>query len=181
MLPVPSWRSNPPIRCTNPGVPGIAHGRVSLSSREYGRKSCPFGEANPGSIDGKLSTSGIGHGSEEFAMKVSESKITGVRYRTAIRAASSAAVKHSAGVDADTIGSGDSPWRPYIASRRSACSVFVGIPVEGPDRFRLQVDPRSARPGDGELAAERGAERDVGGRDLVLRLDRDDAEVLVSR
>ena len=43
-------------------------------------------------------------------------------------------MKHSEGVEADTIGSGDSPWRPYIASRRSACSVFVGIPVEGPAR-----------------------------------------------
>ena len=43
-------------------------------------------------------------------------------------------MKHSAGVDADTIGSGDSPWRPYIASSRSACSVFVGMPVEGPAR-----------------------------------------------
>jgi hypothetical protein len=67
-------------------------------------------------------------------MNVSDRRMTGVRYRTAMRAASSAAVKHSAGVDADTIGSGDSPWRPYIANNRSACSVLVGIPVDGPAR-----------------------------------------------
>ena len=28
----------------------------------------------------------------------------------------------------------DSPWRPYIAINKSACSVFVGKPVEGPPR-----------------------------------------------
>ena len=31
-------------------------------------------------------------------------------------------------------GSGDSPWRPCTAINRSDCSVFVGIPVEGPAR-----------------------------------------------
>ena len=51
-----------------------------------------------------------------------------------MRAASSTASKHWAGVDAATIGSGDSPCRPWIAIRRSAASVLVGIPVEGPAR-----------------------------------------------
>ena len=32
-------------------------------------------------------------------------------------------------------GSGDSPWRPYSAISRSDCSVFVGIPVDGPARW----------------------------------------------
>ena len=56
-------------------------------------------------------------------------------YLTAIRTASYAQSKQSAGVDAAIIGIGDSPWRPYIACRRSACSGLVGIPVEGPARW----------------------------------------------
>ena len=63
------------------------------------------------------------------------SRITGVRYFTAMRTASMAASKHWAGVYAATIGSGDSPWRPYIASIRSPCSVLVGMPVDGPARW----------------------------------------------
>ena len=57
-----------------------------------------------------------------------------MRYFTAIRTASTAASKHSPGVAAATIGSGDSPWRPYIAISRSPCSVLVGMPVDGPAR-----------------------------------------------
>ena len=36
-------------------------------------------------------------------------------------------------------GSGDSPWRPYIASIRSPCSVLVGMPVEGPARWTSMI------------------------------------------
>ena len=43
--------------------------------------------------------------------------------------------KHWAGVEAATTGSGDSPWRPWMAIIRSAASVFVGIPVDGPARW----------------------------------------------
>ncbi len=60
--------------------------------------------------------------------------MTGVRYVTAMRAASMAASKQCAGELAAMIGMGDSPCRPYIASSRSAASVFVGMPVEGPAR-----------------------------------------------
>jgi hypothetical protein len=51
-----------------------------------------------------------------------------------MRAASIALSKQSDGVDAAITGSGDSPWRPYRAIIRSAASVLVGIPVEGPAR-----------------------------------------------
>src|SRR5215472_16528525 len=61
--------------------------------------------------------------------------ITGTRYLTAILAASSAVLKQSPGVDGASTTTGDSPLRPYRAIRRSACSVFVGIPVEGPARW----------------------------------------------
>ncbi len=49
------------------------------------------------------------------------------------------------------------------------------------ERLRLQVEARAAGGGDPELAGERGADRNRGGRDLVLRLQRADAEVLVLR
>ena len=54
---------------------------------------------------------------------------------TAIRVASTAASKQSPGDCGATIGSGDSPLRPNIACSRSACSVLVGSPVEGPPRW----------------------------------------------
>ena len=53
---------------------------------------------------------------------------------TAIRAASSAASKQSPGDCGATIGTGDSLLRPNIAWSRSACSVLVGRPVDGPPR-----------------------------------------------
>ena len=115
-----------------------------------------------------------------------------------MRAASMAQSKQSEGVDAAITGSGDSPWRPYSAISRSAASVLVGMPVEGPapdvhhherqlvrhgkpDRLGLQVHPRAARGRHAELARERGAERHVHCRDLVLRLDRAHAELVVAR
>ena len=62
-----------------------------------------------------------------------------MRYFTAIRAASMAAWKQSAGQAAATMGTGDSPLRPNIACSRSACSVLVGIPVDGPARWMSQM------------------------------------------
>ena len=83
--------------------------------------------------------SGMRHGSEPLAREPSESRITGVRYFTAILAASIATSKQSAGLAAATIGMGDSPFRPNIDCSRSACSVLVGIPVDGPARWMLQT------------------------------------------
>lgn len=50
-------------------VPGIAHGRASVSgSRLNGWKSSPStASAKPGVISGRESTSGTCHGSEPFA------------------------------------------------------------------------------------------------------------------
>ena len=62
-----------------------------------------------------------------------------MRYLTAILAASMAALKQSAGLAGATIGTGDSPFRPNIACSRSACSVLVGMPVEGPARWMSQM------------------------------------------
>jgi hypothetical protein len=63
----------------------------------------------------------------------------------AIRAASMAVSKQSAGERGATIGTGASPLRPNIACSRSACSVFVGIPVEGPARCTSTMMSGSSR------------------------------------
>ena len=65
------------MRCSRPGVPGIAHGRASVSgSRAYGRKTPSSGSsvAKPTSSGGIESMSGINHGSEPFARYASESR-----------------------------------------------------------------------------------------------------------
>ena len=92
------------------------------------------------------------------------------------------------------IGTGDSPLRPNIACSRSACSVLVGSPVDGPPRWMSQmtsgsssetarpiVSALSATPGPEVVVtpmrpAERRAERRADAGDLVLGLDRRDAE-----
>ena len=82
---------------------------------------------------------------------------------------------------------------------RSACSGFVGMPVDGPARWMSQmtsgsssmiaspiVSAFSTTPGPADVvmpsdAAERRADRRARGRDLVLRLERAHAELLVAR
>ena len=123
---------------------------------------------------------------------------TGVRYLIAIRQASIVASKQSPGVAAATTGTGDSEFRPNITFSRSPCSGFVGMPVDGPARWMSRMTsgsssvtarpivscfstmPGPARRGDPERAAERRAERRTDGGNLVLGLERADAEVLVA-
>ena len=61
-----------------------------------------------------------------------------------MRAASMTASKQSAGPDAATTGIGASPLRPKIACSKSACSVFVGSPVDGPPRWMLTTSNGSS-------------------------------------
>ena len=63
----------------------------------------------------------------------------------AIRAASSAVSKQSPGERGATIGTGASPLRPNIACSRSACSVLVGMPVDGPARWTSTTISGSSR------------------------------------
>src|SRR5216684_2124776 len=65
--------------------------------------------------------------------------MTGTIYFTAIRLASMATQKQSAGVDAASTGMGASELRPKSACNRSACSVLVGKPVDGPPRWMSQM------------------------------------------
>ena len=67
-----------------------------------------------------------------------------MRYLSAIRAASIAAWKHCDGVEAASTGTGLSELRPNITISRSACSGFVGIPVEGPARWMSRISSGSS-------------------------------------
>ena len=62
----------------------------------------------------------------------------------AIRAASIAAWKHCDGVEAASTGTGLSELRPNMTISRSACSGFVGIPVEGPARWMSRISSGSS-------------------------------------
>ena len=81
---------------------------------------------------------------------------------TAIRTASSAASKQSPGDCGATIGTGASPLRPNIACSRSACSVLVGSPVDGPPRWTSMTSSGSsvitARPIVSDFSAMPGPE-----------------------
>ena len=119
-------------------------------------------------------------------------------YLRARRHASMAMSKQSPGVAGATIGIGESELRPNITWSRSACSVFVGMPVDGPARWTSMTTSGSstmtARPiasdleGDARAGAGRHAHRAAvaradgraDGRDLVLGLEGLDAEVLVA-
>ena len=96
-------------------------------------------------MSGSDATSGISHGSEPLARYASDRQNTGVRYLIAIRTASIAASKQFPGVEAATTGIGDSAFRPYSTMRRSACSGFVGIPVDGPARWMSRITSGSSR------------------------------------
>src|SRR5947199_275325 len=128
--------------------------------------------AKPGSIGSIESDDGTSHGSDELARNVSDRRITGVRYLTAIRAASMAASKQPEGVAGAMIGSGDSPWRP---SRQ-----LVKELGRGGDRIR-RVEQRQLRldAGRDEAVRERRRAVDVSvetrlrGRRRDLVLDRE--------
>ena len=94
--------------------------------------------------------------------------MTGVMYLSARRDASMAIVKHSPGVAGASTGIGHSPLRPKMAWNRSACSTFVGRPVDGPARWTLTMTIGSsvmtARPMASVLSATPGPEVPVRAR-----------------
>src|ERR1700749_1569911 len=109
-----------------------------------------------------------------------------------------AAWKQSDGLIAETIGTGDSPLRPNIAISRSACSVLVGMPVDGPARCTSTMisgsSVETARPTGSILRMMPGPELGVPERpakrrpqlradraDLVLGVERPHPELLVLR
>jgi hypothetical protein len=80
--------------------------------------------------------------------------------RVAMRQASCAQSKQSAGLRQAMTGIGHSPLRPKMAWNRSACSVLVGKPVLGPPRCTLMMISGSsvitARPMPSALSAMPG-------------------------
>ena len=141
----------------------------------------------------------MSHGSEPFARYASESRKTGVRYLIAIRAASIAASKQPAGVDARddrdrrlrVAPEHDHEQVGLLGLRRHSCRRAGALDVDDderqlerdrePDGLRLEHDARARRGRDAERAAERGAESRAGRRDLVLGLERPHAELLQLR
>ncbi len=73
-----------------------------------------------------------------------------MRYFSAMRTASIAAVKQWAGLYDAITGSGASPWRPNSAMLRSDASVLVGSPVDGPPRWMSTIRSGSST----EMASE---------------------------
>ena len=91
--------------------------------------------------------------------------MTGVMYLVASRTASIATSKQSPALAAASTISGASALRPSTAWNRSDCSVFVGMPVEGPARCESITTSGSsvaiARPSISVLSAMPGPELDV--------------------
>ena len=98
-------------------------------------------------------------------MKLSLNRITGVMYWTAMRQASIAISKASAGREMAMTGIGVSPLRPRTHCRRSDCSTLVGMPVEGPARWMSTMtsgySAETARPIASVLSASPGPEVEV--------------------
>ena len=67
-----------------------------------------------------------------------------MRYLSAIRAASIAAWKHCDGVEAASTGTGSRSCGRTCTISRSACSGFVGIPVDGPARWMSRISSGSS-------------------------------------
>src|SRR5687768_17396254 len=113
-------------------------------------------------MGGSAANSGILHGSAPLAMNPSDNTMTGVMYLSAMRTASMAIWKHSPGVAGARTSSGASALRPHTAWNRSLCSVFVGMPVDGPARWMSKMMSGSsvmiARPSPSPLSAMPGPE-----------------------
>ena len=155
--------------------------------------------ANSTEMSGSDSTEGSSHGSEPFARYASESRKTGVRYLSAIRArldrGPEAVARGRRGDDGhrrlavaaveDAEQVGLLRLRRHPGRRARALDVAdderqLELHREA-DRLLLQHDARPGRDRDAERAAERRAERGARGRDLVLGLEGLDAERLVAR
>ena len=61
-----------------------------------------------------------------------------------MRTASRAVWKQSDGDRGASTATGDSPLRPYSTCSRSACSVLVGRPVDGPPRWTSMTSSGSS-------------------------------------
>ncbi len=88
--------SKPPMRCISPGVPGMAHGRASRSSRAYGWKtSSSVRRARVLNLDRRERPwrPEASRALNRWLYSPSDKKKPGVMYRTAIRHASWTAIK----------------------------------------------------------------------------------------
>src|SRR5260221_14636236 len=79
--------------------------------------------------------------------------MTGTMYLRAMLLASRAIQKQSPGVEGASTGTGASELRPNIACSKSACSVLVGKPVDGPPRWISQITMGSSGMAAGPMAS----------------------------
>ena len=200
---MPSAFSRPPIRCSSPGVPGSPTAARASPGRAgtAGSRSPSFGSvANSVEMSGSV-------GDVRDQPRLGAVREVGVREQVDGRAVLERDPRRlDRGVEAAATGSTRRSPAPATRScgrsstiSRSACSGFVGIPVEGPARWMSRISSGSssatARPIVSDLSTMPGpaeavtpsappngrAERRAGRRDLVLGLEGAHAEVLVPR
>ena len=193
----------PPMRCIRPGVPGIAQGRARVSgSRRYGQNSPSWlGSVANGT---EMSGSAVDVGQQPRLGAVGDVAVGEEDHRAC---GTSSAMPHRLERGVEAVAGrprGDDRQRRLAVaavhreqevgllglggqSGRRTAALHVDddqrqLEADGePERLRLEVEPGTAGGGDAELTGERGADRHRGGGDLVLGLQRADAEVLVLR
>ena len=200
---MPSAFSMPPMRCSRPGVPGMAHGRASVSgSRLNGRNSPSVavraGRRTPGEMSGSSATLG----QPPRLRAVGQVAVGQQHDRRAVLHRDPGRLDGRV----EAVATACTAPRPAPATRRcgrtgpcsrSVCSVLVGMPVRRPGPLHVDDDQRqlggdgqadglglqrhagAGGGGDAERPAERRAQRRADARDLVLGLEGADAEPLV--
>ena len=155
----------PPMRCSRPGVPGMAHGRASVRDRAGRARTRPsswlvlggerdrdLGQVGDLGEQPRLGAVGqVAVGQEHDRRHVPEWRSGPPRGRRRSSRPGDAARRPAPA---------HSPLRPNIAWSRSACSVFVGSPVMGPPRWMSMMTSGSsvmtARPIASDLRRCRG-------------------------
>ena len=170
---MPSCFSMPPMRCSRPGVPGTAHGRARVcGSRLYGQNtSVPSASVV---VRARWRTARAGRAVRRRpGSATARSRWPGSRRRAGRpgcgRSARSGRPRwrrrsSRPGCAGATIGTGASPLRPNIACSRSACSVLVGRPVDGPPRWMSTMSSGSSSETASPIVSDFSATPGPGGR-----------------
>ena len=133
-IPVWSALESPPILCSRPGVPGPRPGQ-GLGVPRVGKKlALAVGGRMPRGDLGQLPDvrqfPGLGAVGQKSWREAPPASCAS--RRSGWPPTPCGAIRRVLGASTQT---GDSPFRPNMAWRRSVCSVLVGIPVLGPERW----------------------------------------------
>ena len=142
---MPSAFSRPPMRCSRPGRAGhrprpgqrLRVAQVRPERRLARRRRSALGsvakcDSQVGQVVDVREQPRLGAVGQVAVGQQDHRRAVGRRRSGPPRCAAS---KQSAGERGATTGTGASPLRPNIACSRSACSVLVGRPVDGPPRW----------------------------------------------